>query len=223
MADFDSADLLARLQATLQIGSNTSDATDAALYTLLSNAQRRVASIVAGVAPHANMLPLETLTSSDSGETYVLTYAPLSHLELYDGDPNGVPILPVSYGDNSWDGYVLDGQTIRWPGGRTRLFPRGLHARYNRVPAAISDASEPSLKPDDARLAVVYSAAVEFAHQGGAMDPAPYVSLLNMCLYGDRTMPGDVGILGRLETQAKWRGRSRRHVTTPWWRSADFL
>ena len=222
MADFDSTDLLARLKATLQIESNTADASDASLYTLLSNGQRRMAQIIAAVAPDVNMLALETLTSSDSGETYALTYYPLSNLELYDGDPNGFPIPPVGYGANQFDGYVLEGKTIRWAGGRSRTFGNGLYARYNRVPAAISASSEPSLKPEDGRQGIVYAAAEEFASQGGAMDPAPYAMLLRRFLYGDREIPGDIGLIGRVQTNSRLRKRPDGHRFTPWWRGPDF-
>lgn len=221
MADFDSTDLLARLKATLQIESNTADASDALLYTLLSNGQRRMAQIIAAVAPDVNMLVLETLTSSDSGETYALTYYPLSNLELYDGDPNGIPIPPANYGANQWDGYVLEGKTIRWPGGRTRTFSNGLYARYNRVPAAISASSEPSLKPEDARQGIVYAAAEEFAMQGGAMDPGPYATLLRRFLYGDREIPGDLGLIGRVQTSSRLRKRPVSQTSAPWWRGPD--
>ena len=225
MADFDSADVLSRLRATLQIGSNTADATDASLYTLLSNGQRRIAQILANVAPQLNMIAPQALTSGDSGATYTLSSYPLSNFELYDGSPNGSPIYPVGYEYIGANGYVLEGLTIRWPGGRTRTFANGLYARYNPVPVAITASVAPSIKPSDAQQGVVYAAAEEFAMQGGAMDPSPYSTALRRFLYGDPNTPGDVGLIGRVQTQSRRQGlqSAMRGFGGAWWRGGDFL
>lgn len=206
MADWDSADLLSRFRRVTLTTSNTADTNDTAAYQLLSNAQRRICTILAAVAPNSQVSAQELLTTSDSGRTYALTYFPLSHLELYDGSENGVQIFPAAYSQNAYDGFVLDAQTIRWPGGITRTFGNGLYARYVRTPAAISGASAPSLQPPHARQAVVYDAASEWAHEGGVADPAPFDDQCNKILRGNPAVPGDIGIIGMLQTQARGQG-----------------
>lgn len=225
MADFDSADLLSRFRGLIRIGTNTADSSDAELYGLLSNAQHRLIQILAAHCPWTQVTAPTALTSTDSGVTYTFGSGvyPLGHLELYNG-VDGPRLLPLGYGDNLWDGYVLEGATIRFPGNRARTFANGLYARYIAVPSAISASVEPTLKPSYARQGIVYDAASEWSHQGGAVDPAPYDAMLQKFLWGDPRMPGDVGLLGALKTQANHRGiAAGRGLGGAWWRGGDFL
>lgn len=218
MADFDAADLLSRFQTVTGLGSNTTDTSTTAIYALLSNGQRRMAQVLAAHCPWTQITAPTAITSSDSGVTYTLASYPLGHFELYDGVA-GPQILPVGYGQNAWDGYVLEGQTVRWPGNRARTFANGLYARYLAVPSAISGSSAPTLKPEYARQGIVYMAASEWAHHGGDVDPAPYDELLQQFLWGDPRMPGDVGLIGALKTQAAGMGMGAGvGVPGAWWR-----
>jgi hypothetical protein len=224
VADYDSAWCLARFRKITGTSSNAADATDADAYVLLSNAQRRLIELLSAIAPHSNMDAPQVLTTADSGATYTLASYPLSHLELYDRATSGNPIFPVGYGQNTTDGYVLEGQTIRWPGGATRTFANGLYARYVKVPLSMSAAVEPVVRPADARLAMCYDAASEWAHEGGAMDPAPFDDQYRKIMRGDPGVPGSVGIIGRLQTQARGQGlASALWPEAYWWRGNGWV
>lgn len=213
MATYDAADLLAELKAVLGVGSNTQGTTTAQYYRLLQNAQVRIARLMAVHVPHANRT-LEQLGTTDSGLTYTFDYAPMGHAELRDGR-NGALLLPAS----DWDpnGYVIEGITVRMPNGQARTFANGLWARYCATPGALDGSTAPTLKPDDARMAIVYSAAVEFASQGNAMDATPYKILLRDFLWGNPEVFGDVGLIPMLKTQYFGQGASAQ-TSDYWWR-----
>ena len=217
MAFYDSADLLAELKAVLQTASNTADTTDAQYYRLLQNAQIRIARLLATHVPHANRI-VELLTTADSGYTYTFAYYPLGHAELRDGR-GGALVMPAS--DWNPNGFVMEGQTVRMPNGQPRTFANGLYARYCRTPGELSASTAPILKPDDARLAIVYDAAVELASQGNAMDKTPYAILKRNYLWGDPEVPGDVGLIQSLKNQYYGQG-AMAQASEKWWAGQDW-
>lgn len=223
MADFDSAWCLARFRRITGTTTNTADTADADAYALLSSAQVAMMKTLSAVAPHSQMDAPQALTTADSGVTYTLTSYPMAHLELYDGATNNRRIFPVGYSQNGSDGYVLEGQTIRWPGGRTRTFSNGLYARYVKTPASITALVEPVLRPADARLAMCYLAASEWAHESGAVDPSPFDDQYRKLMRGDAAIPGDVGIIGTLQMQASLQGLPSASAWSYWHQSSDFL
>lgn len=224
MADFDAAWCLARFRRITGTTTNTADTTDADAYALLSSAQIHVMEILSGVAPHSQMDAPEALTTADNGATYALASYPLANLELYNGSTNGIRIYPIGYGQNTWDGFVLEGQTIRWPAGRTRTFGSGLYARYVKTPASITASVEPVLRPAHARIAMCYKAASEWAHESGAVDPAPFDDEFRKLLRGDPAIPGNVGLIGTLQTQASLQGLASAVTGAGrWWNGPDFL
>lgn len=209
MADMDSADLLSKLVDTLQLPTTHEAPTDAQLYVLLSNAQRRIMGQLAQHVPHSNYLAPELLTTADNGATYTFLYYPMGHAEIRESR-NGTEMYPVPDWCDDANGYVMEGQTIRFPGGRTRTFSAGPYARYVRVPDVISASTEPILKPAFGRLAIVYDAAIEYAAQGGLRDPSAYLLLLQRFLWGDPNTPGHLGLIPQLKTQYdKQGGRSQ--------------
>lgn len=212
MATYDAPDMLAELRALLAVGSNTQGSTTAQYYRLLQDAQVRIAQIMATHVPHANRI-VEALDTADSGATYTFDFYPLGHAEIRDGR-NGALVLPAS----DWDpnGYVIEGQTLRMPNGQTRQFANGLYARYNRVPGALDGSNPPILKPEHARMAVVYDAAVLFASQGNAMDKTPYEILKRNFLWGDPEVFGDVGLIPALKSQYYGQGASAQQ-NERWW------
>ncbi len=222
MAELDAVDLRAKLVSALDLGTTTS-VTDARLYELLSNAQRRVVGILASHVPDVNTAHGQ-LTSSDAGATYVLSAFPMGHLELRDGR-NGPVLVPCTDWDDVTDGYLLEGLTIRFPNNRSRTFTNGLWAKYTATPSAISAISAPTMKPEHGRMAIVYSAAEEFALSGGAVDSAPYQALLQRFLFGDPLNPGDIGLIGQLKTQRFFQGAPSASIPSlAWWRSSpDFV
>jgi hypothetical protein len=216
MAEFDSADLLQRFKDTAQLGATYEGTSDAAIYGLLSNGQRRVAGMVASLAPWTNYGAPEALTTSDGGYTYTFTSQPIGVIEIREGR-SGAVLLPAVDWDGS-DGYLIEQGRVRWPNGRTRSFASGLYARYMPMPSVISAVSEPTLMPVELRLAVVYDAVSEWAMQGGYRDPAPFQRLRQQVLYGDPTQPGDIGLLGALRVQET----PTPSPGLPWWRTGDF-
>lgn len=225
MADFDSADLLSRLKVALQVSTNTLDLDDSALYVLLSNAQRAIMTTLAAHVPHTQYGAPLALTSADSGITYTFTTYPMGKIELYDG-VDGPTLRPVPYWAWATDGFVMEGQTIRFPGNRARTFANGLYARYIPRPTAISAAVEPVLRPDYIREAIVWEAARQYATQGGAMDPEPYRTELNRILWGDPEVPGQVGFIPSAKVQYAGQGATGNPAASAggrWWLSSDFL
>jgi hypothetical protein len=213
MAYYDSADLLAELKRVTLTGTNTLDTTTAQYYRLLQNAQVRIARLLATHVPHINRT-VEELGTADSGYTYTFDYAPLGHAELRDGR-NGALLLPAS----DWDpnGYVIEGQTVRMPNGRARIFANGLWARYCKTPGALDASNEPSLLPADIRMAIVYDAAVEWASQGGAADKTPYEDMKRDFLWGNPRVFGDLGVIPAMKAQYFGQGASAQH-SDYWWR-----
>jgi hypothetical protein len=214
---FDSADLLAQLADTLNLPT-TREVTDPQLYTLLSNGQRRVMQQLAMHVPHSNYLAPELMTTTDSGATYTFLYYPMGHAEIRESR-DGLVLYPVSDWDDYSDGYVMEGQTIRWPNGRTRTFSAGPYARYVRVPDVISASVEPILKPVHGRMAIVYDAASEYAMQGGLRDPSAYLLQLQRLLWGDANTPGHLGLIPTLKTQYAYQGMTQAPQDAYWWRA----
>jgi hypothetical protein len=215
MADLDSTDMLSRLKFTLQRPTVDDSITDAQLYELLSNAQRRITQLMATHVPQTQYLAPELLTTADSGATYTFLYYPLGYAEIRESR-DGAVLSPVPEWSTDGSGYVMEGQTIRWPGGRSRTFSAGPYARYVRQPGVISASVQPILKPDYAREAVVYDAAAEWALLGGLRDPSPYLLLLQRFLWGDANQPGHTGLIPALKTQMAGVG-GRGRIDSRWW------
>jgi hypothetical protein len=215
---YTSAGLLALLKDTTQITTTNQGTSDAQLYQLLENAQLRIAQLMAVHVPHTNVSAPEALTSADSGATYTFAYYPMGHAELRDGR-SGSLLVPCS--DWNANGYVIEGQTVRLPNNHPRLFGNGLYARYVRTPSTLNASNEPTLMPTHARLAVVYDAAVEWAGQGGMIDPSPYLKMRQDFLWGDPAYPGNVGLIPALKTQYYGQGASAQ-VNDYWWRGQGY-
>ena len=211
-----SAGLLSQLIETLQLPPVRESPTDAQLYTLLSNAQRKMITLLAVHVPQTQVAASELLTTTDSGETYTLTYYPLGQVEIRHGRAG--PVLIPGADWNDWADFVIEGQTIRTPGGRTKTWANGLYARYVRAPDVISATVDPVIQPPYAGLAIVYEAAAEFAMQGGLRDPAPYQLLLQRFLLGDPNTPGHLGLIDSLKVQYFGQGGVTGDDSATWWR-----
>ncbi len=213
---YTSADLLAQFKATVGLPASESanqGTTDTQVYQLLENAQVRVARLLAAHVPHANRMPPEALATTDGGYTYTFAYYPMGHIELRDGR-NGALLLPGS--DWTAGGYVIEGQTVRIPNGQSRTFANGLYARYCRTPGLLDAVTQPILQPPDARLAIVYDAAVEWAGQGNMMNADPYVTMRQDFLWGDPRHPGNLGLIPMLKSQYHAQG-SAAQQNDRWW------
>lgn len=210
---YSSEDLLTRFKETTQIGSTNQGTSDTQIYRLLTNAQVRIARLLAIHAPQTNRVPPESLATTDGGLTYQFAYYPIGHVELRDGR-SGAVLLPSS----DWDpnGYVVEGQTVRMPNGTARTFANGLYARYCRLPGEIDAVTQPIIHPPDLRLAIVYDAAAEWAGQGGMMDATPYVTMRQTFLWGSPTHPGEIGMIPALKSQYYGQGAASQQQDR-WW------
>lgn len=219
MADWDSADCLARLKLALQRPTTDDATTDAQLYQLLSNGQLKLIQVLAAHVPWINYDAPELLTTADSGYTYTFASYPLGHAELREAR-NGIVMYPVpEWSDNTF-GYVMEGQTIRFPRNQARTFSAGPYARYVKTPASISASVQPVVRPTHARQALVLEAAAEWALLGGLRDPSPYLLGVQRFLWGDGNTPGHVGLIPSLKNQYRGQG-SQAIYDGRWWLSAD--
>jgi len=221
VADWDSADLLARIKRLTDAPALDEAMTDADWYQYLTQGQQRIVRIIATHAPGALMEAPATLSTADGGVTYTFPNSdfPLGYAEIRDGRAGSV--LTPGSDFNEWADYVLEGSRIRMVGGRARTFGNGLYCRYVKLPAAISASSEPTLQPEPMRELIVYAGAEEWAMTGGLRDPAPYASLLQKKLSGDPMIPGDTGWLGSLKTRVFGQGSDGAYGGMAyWWRGS---
>lgn len=218
MALYDSADLLQRLRDRLARPSTDEALPDAMAYRFLGDAQRRLYELLAAHAPEAVLGAPVKLTTADSGATYTFgtdgdgaNLVPLGGLVLL-ASPTGPPIYPASDFDAGTDGFLWNGATIRWPGGRSRTFADGPYARFVAMPTTLDGSTAPTLQPKSARELIVYEAAALAAERLG-MDSTPHR------LAFDRRWPE---LLLALKTQFSGAGR-RAYGTAPyrWTESSD--
>lgn len=218
MAQYDSADLLARTKRLAKRPATDEDIADADWYVKLEEAQTKWMGQLASLVPEVNYGPPELLTTSDAGLTYDLVSEPLGgHLEL-KASLTGITLLPgTDWGSGD---FVIEGQKIRIPGGRRRTFPGGPYARYVKAPGLLSAAVQPVLKPAFCRLLLPPTACLLFALEGGGIrDPNYYRSLIQTLWTGDPDMPGDGGFLQVLKTQYFAAGAaSVADASGDWWR-----
>lgn len=214
MALYDTADLLGRCKKVAKRPSVDVDTGDTDWYRHLSDAQLWLLGQLQVWAPRVNWGALELMTTSDS-ITYSLENEPVGKVLIFPTARADYPLsvgseydLGVDFFREGLTDYVIPGRTAR-------SFPGGPYARYLAKPADIALAQEPVVQPPRARLAMVYQAVANWAHEGALRDPSFAEALLDKFLYGGR--PGDVGFVGELKTAYG----SERSSMTPWWRSPD--
>ena len=154
------------------------DGTTDAIWDLLSEAQDHWMRVLASTFPDSQYGAPVQLTSADSGYTYTfgtdgngLPIFPLGHVEIRESRSGRLLIPSADFGNGD---FVMEGDRIRIPGGRTKTFSSGPWARFVTPPASISASVQPVLKPPSARALIVLRAAVIWAQQGGLRDPAPW-------------------------------------------------
>lgn len=177
MAGWASADLLERFQMYLGRGNGGVMAadelwTDARAYMWLADAQEAIYAELAPMAPAAFVGAPVQLTSADGGVTWTFGSGvyPLGHVEVYAQESGGRALLASNYGTSGGD-FVIEGDSIRTPGNRTRTYSTGPWARFTAFPSRISAAVEPSVSPDAARELILWKALENAAEvSNGAMD-----------------------------------------------------
>lgn len=218
MADWDSVDLLDRLRRELgrkALGASDTELDTTTGYQMLSNAQLEVARELAVQVPEFNQVVAEALTTADS-KTFTLnpsTKGWIGPIIVYsDSTLRGYPLKSGDPWDCASDYAVVADNAILLTCGRTRTFTP--YVIYNLKPGVISAVTAPVLKPQEARIAVIYLAAAMWAGIGGYRDPGPYYAAYRRALFGGDGMTGIV-------TEAKKRRQQGIGRANAWWRSPD--
>jgi hypothetical protein len=218
VAQYDSADLLARVKRLAKRPGIDEDTTDAEWYVRLEEAQTKWMAQFAALVPEQNYAAPELLTTADAGLTYQLGTEPLGgHIEIRHGRDGQLLIPSTDWGTGD---FVFEGQTIRMPHGRARTFDQGLYARYVKAPGLLTAGVQPVLKPAWCRLILPPTACYLHALEGGLRDPNFYLKLMQDRWAGDPDLAGDTGMLGTLKTQYFAAGMaSVATLDMPWWRN----
>jgi len=178
MAFMDAADILARVRAESgepdagEVWGTGATAT-ANWYRIITEAH---AHWVGQFALHFDTMYTAptALSTADSGVTYTFasSITPLA-VVVYEST-TGRPLIPGAYWDPNAD-YTWEGDKIRMTRGKSRSFSPV--ARYVLAPTTVDGSTAPTLKPDYARVLVVYRTLILWATRGGLRDPAPYRAL----------------------------------------------
>lgn len=182
MADiWSSAELKRKFLNTIKRPDSDEDLLEAdgvtsAVWDLLSEAQDYWMEILASTFPDANYGAPVQLTTADGGLTYTFgndlearPIFPMGHLEIRE-TRNGRLLIPSADWGNG--DFVIEGDRIRIPNGKTRTFSNGPWARFVSPPTKISATVEPVMKPARARKLIVLRAAIIWATNGNLRDPA---------------------------------------------------
>jgi hypothetical protein len=216
MADWDSADLLARCKRYAARPVADEQMADADWYALLTEAQGEWLPILATHAPAAMMGPLTALTPNGTNTEFDFPANTVVYgqAEFYDGT-DGTLLRLGHYSDPSAD-LVLTAAGLVTPLGRSRTFGAGLYARWIPGPTAISAATQPTLLPAHIRILLVYRALQKWASIGQRADPGYWEAEESKAAWDDpRT--GKIGLVTALKTQ--YRGQEDEHMgrRAPWW------
>jgi len=199
VANWDSADLLARCKRLAQRPSTDEDMADADWYAFLTEAQDDIVTMIATYDPSAVCNSPTALSTSDGGLTYTFpsasTAPPLILVELTNGK-GGTPVTFGGYGTDYGE-MVWEGNTLRAARNVARTFADGLYARWVTVGGTLDGSTAPTL-PLQFRKLLVPAAVERYARRGGYRDPAPYAEEFQRLWSGDPRKIGDYGLLGTL-------------------------
>jgi hypothetical protein len=122
---------------------------------------------------------------------------------IYDS-ASGNLLRPGSYDDPNAD-YVWEDDKIRMTRDQARTFASGPTCRIMAPPTQIDGSTAPTLKPDHARILLIYHAAAEWARRGGKRDPKPFETKEHELAWG-KDGTGDIGIVGALKASNPFLG-----------------
>ena len=182
---------------------------------LLTQGQDHWYGVIAEQAPNVLWGEPVKIDTQDGGYTYRIPGTIMGIPDVREGR-YGRPLMV--------DEYILDNGVIRFPYGRSRTFAGGVWVRYARHPHQINAVTEPQLKPEYARILIVYRALAQWASRpGSAADPNTYLAMEDSAWYGNPDT-GELGILARLKlSQAQMHnGELQEMGGGRWWISPDF-
>jgi hypothetical protein len=215
MADWDSADLLARCKRYAARPAVDEQMSDADWYALLTEAQAEWLPILATHAPSAMMGPLTALTPNGDNTEFDFPADTVIYgrAEFYDG-VDGVQLRLGHYSDPSAD-LVLTAAGLVTPLGRSRTFGAGLYARWIPGPTAISAATQPTLLPKHIRILLVWNALARWS-MITKQDPTYFTNMERQEAWDDpRT--GKTGLVTALKTQYRGQEDENMGRRVPWW------
>lgn len=220
MAQYDSADLLARTRADLQRPSIDEDATDTVLYGYLEEGQTYWVSQIAASWPEVMYGAPVLMTTSDSGRTYTVGPDIIGKMEVRNGQ-NGPQLLSgPDWADTT--GFVQEGKVARMPRGVARN-GLSLYARYVAVPGLLNASNQPVLMPAFLRLLLVARACALYCLRGGHRDPSPYFLKEQRLWQGDPSLPDDKGFAATLKQMYFLTGAGPVDAAgNPWLVQADY-
>lgn len=199
-----SAELLAGFKFMAHRPDTDESLTDAEIYILLTEGQKKVYGVFALHVPEVLYGAPAAMSTSDSGATWAFASSvfPVGNVEIRIGT-SGRVLVPGTNWDSGAD-YVWEGDTIRIPNGKTLNPSDGLYSRHIAQPSDISAAQEPTLEPSHARSLILYYALYLWAERGAGTtqaDPNRFLGLFQSTLMGDPRIDGDIGILPQLKRQ----------------------
>lgn len=217
MPAFDAADCLARLRNRVARPTTDADLTDQLGYELIGNAELEVFDEIATHCPQAMYGAPVAMTTSDSKLfTFGGGVELVGKIEVFDS-LSGEPLTEGDYGDTDAD-YTREGTTgLRITANRTKSGT--LYARGATKPVLVATGLAPTLtiKPTEARKAVVEYAAAAYCERPGSLgDPATFRNAASKILWGDPDVLGSVGVIPR--EKLKFLSPAE---TGYWWRSRD--
>ncbi len=224
MAQYDSADLLARIKVHAKQPTVSQDMSDIGWYVFLGDAQESIMAELATHVPEANYSTPTKMTTTDSGLTYFIDDGSggvqefFGWAEVRESRAGSLVTIGAEF-DPAVD-FAAEGFTLRVPDGKTRTFADGPYVRYVAIPGLLSAAVEPVLKPNYARRLIIYRALQYWAARGGLRDPAPYMQLEQREAWGDPNSPGSVGIIAALKSQY-YGAYAVPSAQGKWWASGD--
>lgn len=220
MARYDAADLLSLSKMYFNRPSIDEAVTDPQWYQALTEAQARVAEMLAFAHPEAMLSAPTKLTTTDNGATYTFgtdSGLPANYQNISGegyiillASATGPEIPPGSDLDNTTDVFIFEDGVIRWPGQKTRTFSDGPYCRFVTPPGVIDASTAPVLKPVHLRAILPYDACRRVAIRLGE-DPTAWENLFQT-EWREQLMA--------LKARFYGQGRGQqRGPAGPWWRA----
>lgn len=200
MANWDSADLLLRMQRYIRRPATDVAVNSTDLYALLTEAEAEEKSLLVVHNPGPMLTVPTLLTSADGGLTYDLpSSAEYIYVELYPSLNAATPLREGPYHSVTHD-YTLEGTRIRMCRSIPRTFTDGPYFRGVTPPGSINGSGgESTIFPVHHRVLVLFSALRKWATITGWRDPEEFQREYQKALTGDPRVPGDLGILGSIK------------------------
>lgn len=176
MAQWDSADCLARCRRESRTPTTTEFPATADWYAWLTEAENRVKTDIAPVCPEALYGAPTAMTTGDGGLTYTFAQdadsnyiTPIGHVEIYR-QRSDMPFYPMRAGVM----FMMEGWRIRMPFNTAQTFPDGgPWARYITPTLKIDGSTAPTILPVEMRQLLVDDAVKRYYKAGGVRDWTP--------------------------------------------------